>query len=266
MKIDVEQKGIYDSTSFYSKLDALYSLHFMNLKKSIKAFFDLCRISNLPTVWTNVLAAVVLSDSPFSWSSYLILSASLSLFYSGGMSLNDLFDVEVDRVHKLFRPLPSGRASIRDAILFTVVLFGLALFLLFFIPYREALYAGLFLLLVIFLYDQIHKRNPLTVFLIAMCRLMIFVVSGIAVSGTVGKAVVIAGVVQFVYVLVLSLMSRYENSLKRKFPFPFIPLMLACISLLDGIVMALLASPAWLIACLGGTVLTHFGQKYVRGD
>ena len=234
--------------------------------KSIKAFLDLCRISNLPTVWTNVLAAVVLSDTPFSWSNYLILSASLSLFYSGGMCLNDLCDMEVDRVHKPFRPIPSGRLSIKEATLFAVIIFGLALSLLFFVPYPKASYPGFFLLLVIVIYDRIHKKHPLTVVLIALCRLMVFIISSIAVSGTVGGGAFIAGSAQFVYILVLSLASRYENSIRRKFSFPFMPTMLACISLLDGVVMALLASPAWLIAGLSGAVLTRLGQKYVRGD
>jgi len=42
--------------------------------------------------------------------------------------------------------------------------------------------------------------------------------------------------------------------------------MIACISLLDGIVMAVLVSPAWLVAGISGAVLTQFGQKYIRGD
>lgn len=234
--------------------------------KSIKPFLDLCRISNLPTVWTNVLAAVVLSNTPFSWSNYLILCASLSLFYSGGMCLNDLCDIEVDRVHKPFRPIPSGRLSIREATWFTVAIFGLALSLLFLTPYQKALYAGILLLLIILIYDHIHKKHPLTVVLIALCRLIVFIISAIAVSGTVGSGAFIAGFAQFVYILVLSLASRYESSIKRKFSFPFMPTMLACISLLDGVVMALLASPAWLAAGLSGAVLTRFGQKYVRGD
>lgn len=98
---------------------------------AIKVFLNLCRISNLPTVWTNVLAAVVLSGTPFSWPNFLIISVSLSFFYSGGMSLNDIFDAEIDRVEKPFRPLPSHRISLRTAKLFTTFLFGVALALLF---------------------------------------------------------------------------------------------------------------------------------------
>jgi len=42
--------------------------------------------------------------------------------------------------------------------------------------------------------------------------------------------------------------------------------MLAAIALLDGVVLAVLASPAWLIAGIAGTALTRAAQRYVRGD
>ncbi len=74
------------------------------------------------------------------------------------------------------------------------------------------------------------------------------------------------GFVQFFYVLFLSLIARYEHTFKEGFSFPVIPMMLASISLLDGIVMVSFVSPVWLLPGLSGAVLTHFGQKYVRGD
>jgi len=42
--------------------------------------------------------------------------------------------------------------------------------------------------------------------------------------------------------------------------------MIAGISLLDGVLMAVLVSPAWLIAGIAGTLLTGYGQRFVRGD
>ena len=43
------------------------------------------RVSNLPTVWTNVLAGVVLSGAPLSLGITLVLMLALSLFYVAGM-------------------------------------------------------------------------------------------------------------------------------------------------------------------------------------
>jgi 4-hydroxybenzoate polyprenyltransferase len=233
---------------------------------NLKAFLDLCRISNLPTVWTNVLAALVLSGVSFTGGDFLILAISLSLFYSGGMCLNDLYDAEIDRKEKPFRPIPSGRISPKAVEVFTLFLFVIALSLLLPTRHPSALFAGLVLLGLIVAYDKSHKKSPASVFLMAGCRLMVFVVTGLAISGTVTGAVWTGGLAQFLYILVLSLVARSENRSKIKFAFPVIPYMLAGISLLDGLLMGFGGSPAWFPAGVGGTVLTLFGQKYVRGD
>ena len=182
------------------------------------------------------------------------------------MCLNDLFDVKIDQVHRPLRPIPARQISTEEAMFFTIGLFASALLLLLFVPYQRAVYAGLLLLGFIISYDRIHKRTPFSLFLMAACRLMVFVVSAMAVAGTVGRPVVVGGFAQFAYILLLSVVARYENRIKAKFSFPLIPVMLASISLLDGVVMAFFASPVWFVAGLFGAVLTHFGQKYVRGD
>ena len=236
-------------------------------KDSVKAIFDLCRISNLPTVWTNVMAAIVLSGSGFSWRNFLILSLSMSFFYSGGMCLNDIMDVAIDRIKKPFRPITTGRVSIQNAYILTITLFVIALSLLLFVPYQTAIYTGFLLLAVIVAYDRLHNRHSKSIILMATCRQMVFVVSAIAVTGRVGFFVLIAGFIQFVYILTISLVAKREKNINNELcSFSIIPIMIACISLLDGIVMAVFVSPAWLIAGISGAVLTQFGQKYVRGD
>jgi 4-hydroxybenzoate polyprenyltransferase len=236
------------------------------MRLNIKPYLDLCRVSNLPTVWTNVLAAVVLSGVDFSWPKFLLLLFSLSLFYSGGMCLNDLCDATPDRTHKPFRPIPSGRISVQDARLFTVVLFVLAFVVLLLLPYRISLLTGILLLALIIVYDRIHKAHPSSVILMGACRFMVLVVSAVAVSGTVNGLVGLAGFLQFAYVLIITVVSRYEGRSGKDFSFPVIPVMLASISFIDGIMMALFASPFWLLAGMGGAVFTHLGQRYVRGD
>jgi 4-hydroxybenzoate polyprenyltransferase len=238
-------------------------MRFFNL---VKSYLDLCRVSNLPTVWTNVLAAITVSGAGLSWPNFLTLFLSMSLFYSGGMCLNDLCDVEGDRIRKPFRPIPSNRISITGVRVFTALLFGAALSLLLIVPFPRAFYAGCFLLLIIIIYDEIHKKSPVSVFLMAGCRLLIFVVSAIGLTGAVGLYVWIAGLLQFVYVLVLSLVARYENTLPKGFSFPIIRWMLACICLLDGMIMVVFVSPSWLVTGLMGMILTRLGQRYVRGD
>ena len=98
------------------------------------------------------------------------------------------------------------------------------------------------------------------------CRFLVFAVSSLAVAGKILPGVLIAGTAQFAYVLLLSVASRMEARGKRKRSFALIPAMIAAISLLDGVAMAVLASPFWFLAGLSGALLTIVGQRYVRGD
>jgi len=43
-------------------------------------------------------------------------------------------------------------------------------------------------------------------------------------------------------------------------------MLLAAISLVDGLVIALLVSPVWLWAGVAGAAMTLLGQKLARGD
>ena len=71
---------------------------------NIKTWMTLGRVSNLPTVWTNTLAAALLASSagalaPPSSLVWLLLLAALSLLYLAGMLLNDLLDADWDQQH-----------------------------------------------------------------------------------------------------------------------------------------------------------------------
>jgi len=78
--------------------------------------------------------------------------------------------------------------------------------------------------------------------------------------------VIAAGGIQFTYVVSISVVARYENSRPIPFPIPVIPLMLAGICLLDGILLAILWQPLGLLTGIGGAMLMLAGQKFVRGD
>ena len=233
---------------------------------TIKAYLDLCRVSNLPTVWSNVLAAMVLTGAGFSWPVFLLLALSLSLFYSGGMCLNDVCDAEFDRTARPGRPIPSGRIPLRSARFFSVALLALALFLLRLAPHPAGLYPGIALLLAIAAYDTLHRSHAASVLIMAACRLLVFITCSYAVSGMLARPALIGGAVQFAYVLVLTVVARQEHRRGTPYAFPLIMLLIAGIPLLDGIVLALFVSPVWLVAGLGGMLLTLAGQRAVRGD
>ncbi len=233
---------------------------------SLKACLDLSRVSNLPTVWTNVLAGSLLSGAPFDLGVFLLLATSLSCFYAGGMAMNDLCDRDYDRVNRPSRPIPSGRVSVRSCRYFISLLFAAGFILLAFAPYLEAVPVALLLLAAIAAYNLRHKQNPLSVVLMAFCRFLIFIIAAVAISGQVAAAATVAGGVQFCYIIVVSLVARYEAKWPVLSSFPVVPVLLAGVSLIDGILLAVYAAPIWLTAGIAGTLATLAGQWWVRGD
>jgi 4-hydroxybenzoate polyprenyltransferase len=68
------------------------------------------------------------------WSSALVVYPLIGLTMAAVLNaasnaLNQIYDLEIDRVNKPARPLPSGRLSMRDAWVFTIVTYVVALIL-----------------------------------------------------------------------------------------------------------------------------------------
>lgn len=236
--------------------------------KCVKSYLTLFRVSNLPTVWSNVLAAALLCGGPFSPAGFFLLLLSLSLSYCGGMALNDICDAETDRAQRSSRPIPAGEIPRRQALLITLAVFFISLLLLAVSPYPiAALASGAILLLLILFYDLFHKDHPWSVLLMAGCRLMVYIVTGLSLAGSITPALLTISLIQFGYILLVSLTARHENNRSRRFSYPLIPLMLAAICSIDGIFLSsLLKTPLWLIVGGVGTLLTAAAQGFVRGD
>ena len=90
----------------------------------IRAWLILSRGSNLPTVWSNLVAGWLLGyvyTDRFPYANGLLLSLlglllGVSLIYVGGMILNDAFDARWDAERRSTRPIPAGLIDVRDAL------------------------------------------------------------------------------------------------------------------------------------------------------
>ncbi len=81
----------------------------------LRPWLELARISNLPTVWTNVTAAWVLAGGSLDDFRWLWLLLAGSLLYTAGMILNDAADTSFDRQHRTERPIPRGLVTETNA-------------------------------------------------------------------------------------------------------------------------------------------------------
>src|SRR5688572_23309296 len=83
------------------------------------------RVSNVPTVWTNVAAGIALAGGALQPRLLVMLGLAVSLFYVGGMYLNDAFDARWDAAHRPERPIPSGQVRARTVFAAGFAMLGL---------------------------------------------------------------------------------------------------------------------------------------------
>ena len=184
----------------------------------LRAILELCRISNLPTVWTNVTAAWVFIAMGDLWHLELLwLLIGASLVYCAGMILNDACDATWDRDNRPERPIPSGRISLRTAWALGIggLLGGYALMVL-----AGGAGPGITAALVgaIVLYDVYHKPWAGSVIVMGLCRSLLFVVAGFAAENLVNRPddlltnmMLLAGLAEGAYVVALTLTARAEG-------------------------------------------------------
>ena len=168
------------------------------------------RVSNLPTIWTNVLAGVVLAGAAVEPGPFALLVVALSLFYVGGMYLNDAFDRAVDARERRERPIPSGEVSAT-----TVFAAGFAFLaageLLLAVFDRAAVVSGLALAATIIWYDVRHKKDPLSPVVMGLCRVLVYVTAAVAVSPELPRPVVVGAGVLLAYLIGLTYVAKQEN-------------------------------------------------------
>jgi 4-hydroxybenzoate polyprenyltransferase len=86
------------------------------MSKSILPYLQLIRLPNVVTAAADSLAGwLIVGGSLAAFDHWMALVAASMVLYASGTALNDLFDLEVDRVERPGRPLPSGRVSVRFA-------------------------------------------------------------------------------------------------------------------------------------------------------
>ena len=157
--------------------------------------------------------------------------AALSFFYTGGMFLNDAFDQHFDRKYRPERPVPAGEIGVGRvySIGFGLLVLGelvLALPALFqgTLPDAEMLAWGLALFLLIVYYNFSHKRDPLSPLVMALCRAMIYFISGAAVASAVSKEVFFGAGMLVAYLVGLTYVAKQENlkEIKNLWPLLFL--------------------------------------------
>lgn len=175
----------------------------------LRTLLVLGRVSNLPTVWSNCLAGWWLGGGGNFWKLPFLL-LGVSALYTGGMYLNDAFDVEFDQQRRKERPIPSGKISARLVWRFGFGQLALGILLLLFCG-KVAAVAAVILALLIVLYDATHKLFTASPWLMGACRFWVYIIAGAAGVGGVNGFVIFSGAALAFFVVGLSYVARRET-------------------------------------------------------
>lgn len=190
----------------------------------LRAWLELMRISNLPTVWSNVLVgfAVGLSAAPEAtpvtaewtardWLTAAGIATAMSMMYVAGMILNDVADADLDGEQRPGRPIPSGRVSRRAAMIAAIALFAVALPLIWLV-HPQGLPSAWLLLAAIALYDLIHKKLAISVVFMGLCRFLVVCVAAADASTEQFTTIALPlATILALYTIVITLIARGEH-------------------------------------------------------
>jgi len=209
-----------------------------------KAWMNMLRISNSPTILSNVMVGVALAIIAYreEWSTHihspplqigkplLVISVVLLLMYFAGMVLNDAFDAKRDKQLRPDRPIPRGLITAKQAWITGFIMLAIGNLLAF----KIGLWAGfstLALAFYILLYTVLHHIAIAAIPLMAFCRGLVYVVAVSAFSAqNVGAILLIyCGIIAF-YTALLTFVGTFENEKQLRYSwvvwFTLLPAML----------------------------------------
>ena len=224
------------------------------LRTRFRAWLELARISNLPTVLSNAIAGATIGACALAlektaggagtviWFGGFVSTAgpdgpqdplsspaialgvlaplALPLFaYVGGMILNDAFDAEIDARERPTRPIPSGRVSRTSAFIVGFALLSAAIALACTTGLPLVIGATALLVAAIVIYDRFHTKSVASTLLLAACRALASLIPMLAFAHGDVEALVRRGAFVLPFALAawtlgLSLLAREEVALR----------------------------------------------------
>ncbi|MCG1019818.1 MULTISPECIES: UbiA family prenyltransferase [Burkholderiaceae] len=168
------------------------------------------RVSNLPTVWSNVIAGAVLTGQSIHPLTLLCLLLAMSLIYTAGMFLNDVCDRAIDVIERPERPIPAGQISVSTVSVSGLAMLGAGVLLL--ASQGSGTFAsGVILAHLVVLYNLYHKDNPLGPLIMGLCRMLVYIISALAfTNGTLSQPASQGSVILFAYTVGLTYAAKQQ--------------------------------------------------------
>jgi len=153
------------------------------LKEKLAAVFIITRPLNFLITFISVIVAVIIClPQDYSELNILIAAIAAALTTASGNIINDIYDIEIDKINRPQRPLPSEIISIKEAyilyFLFTTISILLSIWLNLY-----AISIVLFAHFLLFLYSKYLKQIPLVGNItVAFLTGLVFIFGGVVVE------------------------------------------------------------------------------------
>ena len=232
------------------------------LSTKVRTYLKLGRVSNLPTVWTNTISGVILAGGSLQSDQLPTLLLSFTLFYTGGMFLNDAFDREADARTRPDRPIPSGLITTAEVFGagFVMMATGALIVILSGAYAVKAAASATALVAAIIGYDAYHKQNPLGPWVMGVCRALIIVTAAVSVTGNINAGTAGGTAALLLYVTGVTYLAKHKRASSNT-----VSRLIAAISLLDAFLMAVCGDAGVAGLAVLGYAVTLAWQRLVEG-
>lgn len=179
--------------------------------ETLTATISIIRPLNFLITFVTVIVAAIICfpGHPIELNIFLA-GLSASLVMASGNIINDIYDIEIDRVNKPFRPLPSGKISVKKAYLLYFVFIAVSV-LISSILNEIAIAIVLISILILFFYSKYLKRVPLVGNItVAFLTGLVFIFGGVVVENA--SAAIVPAVFAFLINLIREIVKDMEDA------------------------------------------------------
>ena len=146
------------------------------------AYLEITRPLNVVISFVAIGVGAILAGPLQPISAVLAACVSGALITAAANTINDVFDVEIDRVNKPLRPLPRNLLGLREAKIFSGILFVSGVGCAFFIGYTALMIAAVFSVL-LYMYSAYLKRMVIWGnFVVSLATAFAFIYGGLSVG------------------------------------------------------------------------------------
>lgn len=148
---------------------------------SVKAYFELIRIHNvIGSAISAFMGFVIASEWKIIPMKIILASLVVALIAGAGYVINDVFDIEIDRINKPYRPLPSGRIKIKTASILAFSMFLIGVILSILINYLAFVIALLTSISLYYYAKNLKKEGLVGNFIVALTTALSAFYGGVA--------------------------------------------------------------------------------------